>query len=224
MPNAKDALPDDDWLNDFHKKQTNDEMEARGGTFEGLVDAVQSALGGNRDLVRLRLHRTLEDFENCSEFYRTVKSANPRKWLKRVNAAVLLDDAIAWEPSTSAELADLRNLFGAQPLLRLADDVQRLVNVTNRGFPRGKPGRRSPTARRDLVADLATMFKEYKGDWPGLSRTGNKPGGPFFRIVKAAFTAVGETRKEEAIAKDIIKAIAKRKATMGQTQSEKDHK
>jgi hypothetical protein len=105
----------------------------------------------------------------------------------------------------------------AQPQ-RLIEDLRRLADAADDKdmFPEFRSKKRREWPLHHLIRSIAVIYEDRTGNRAGRStdpRT-NKPGGPFFRIVRDAYSCLGISKGDDAIALDIRKALKGRQGPM----------
>ena len=105
----------------------------------------------------------------------------------------------------------------AQPQ-RLIEDLRRLSDAANDKdmFPEFRNKKRREWHAHHLIRSIAIIYEKRTGNRAGRSTdpTTNKPGGPFFRIVRDAYSCIGISKSDDAIALDIRKALKGRQGSM----------
>jgi len=95
-------------------------------------------------------------------------------------------------------------LAGIAELITAVDEASQMV-------PKDKGGRGSDWRMKGLIKELSRLYAEVSGNEPGISRDPltTKPGGPFFRFVKACLQTYAPHRlnTDEALAKTIQRVL-----------------
>jgi hypothetical protein len=90
-------------------------------------------------------------------------------------------------------------------------DLMSAVDKAAEGCPKDKGGRGTDWRIKGAIRELARLYTEMSGRAPGISRTPlrGKPGGPFFRFVKACLQTYAPKRvtSDEALAKTIQRVL-----------------
>jgi hypothetical protein len=96
----------------------------------------------------------------------------------------------------------------------LLEGLAELISEVDKAFEGGakdKGGRPRDWRIQGLIKELARLYAEVSGREPGISRTPlrSKPGGPFFRFIKACLQtyAPHRVKDEEALAKTIQRVL-----------------
>jgi hypothetical protein len=97
----------------------------------------------------------------------------------------------------------------------LIEDLRRMAAAADNKslFAQFRGNRRRQWHLHDLILDIAIIYEDGTGKKAGRSTTPttNKPGGPFFRIVRDCYSYLGIMKTDDAIALDIRKALKQRK-------------
>jgi len=96
-------------------------------------------------------------------------------------------------------------------LLEGLAELMSAVDEAAEGLPEDRGGRGRDWRIQGAIKELARMYAELSGREPGISRDPMtaKPGGPFFRFVKACLQAFAPKRskRDEALAKTIQRVL-----------------
>jgi hypothetical protein len=97
---------------------------------------------------------------------------------------------------------------------QLLEGLAELITAVDQAaptIPEDKGGRGRDWRMQGFIHLLARLYAEETGKQPGISRTplGGKPGGPFFRFVKACLQTYAPHRmkNDEALAKQIQRVL-----------------
>jgi len=117
-------------------------------------------------------------------------------------------------PSTALEAVTAQARALWKPM-HLIEDLRRMADAAENKTlwtERFRGNKRRQWHLHDLILDIANIYEDGTGKTAGRSTAPmtNKPGGPFFRIVKDCYYRLGITKTDEAIALDIRKALKQR--------------
>jgi hypothetical protein len=98
--------------------------------------------------------------------------------------------------------------------VKLIEDLRRIANAATdkRLFLFMRGDKRRQWHLHSLVGELAEIYEQHTGRKAKRSTENGKPGGPFFRIVKGAYSVLSVSKTDEAIALDIRAALKGRRS------------
>jgi hypothetical protein len=145
----------------------------------------------------------------------TVTRAQPNQSIEKPRGVT---DASEGTHTRSLEIKLIATALARAQPKRLIEELRRLADsADDKGlFPQFRSKKQRHWHHHDLIRAIAIIYEDRTGNRAGRSTnpTTNKPGGPFFRIVRDAYFCLGISKSDEAIALDIRKALKGRQGAV----------